>query len=186
MGCQLDGNFLAGSVPHKFIILIVTSFVCLWSINFYLSLQFRSHVLTIDIAPPLFLSSSFHIHATLCSFSSKTWYWHARYILVELVFTPCRLRAWRLTVYCTPNFISPFDACTFALCLLAFRDKWMLFTARRYAGAVYAVALCPSVCPSVSVCTSRCSTKTDRYRIRQTKPACLLSVDSFGLCMWDE
>jgi len=64
-GGQLDGNFLAGSVPHKFIILIVTSFVCLWSINFYLSLQFHSHVLTIDIAPPLFLSSSFHIHATI-------------------------------------------------------------------------------------------------------------------------
>ena len=31
--------FLAGSLPHKFIILIVTSFICLWSINFSLSLR---------------------------------------------------------------------------------------------------------------------------------------------------
>jgi len=37
MGGQLDGNFLPGSLPHKFIILIVTSFICLWSINFSLS-----------------------------------------------------------------------------------------------------------------------------------------------------
>ena len=35
MGGQLDRNFLAGSLPHKFIILIVTSFICLWSINFF-------------------------------------------------------------------------------------------------------------------------------------------------------
>ena len=39
MGGQLDGNFLPGSLPHKFIILIVTSFICLWSINFSLSLS---------------------------------------------------------------------------------------------------------------------------------------------------
>ena len=38
MGGQLDGNFLAGSLPHKFIILIFTSFICLWSINFSVSL----------------------------------------------------------------------------------------------------------------------------------------------------
>ena len=37
MGGQQDGNFLAGSLPHKFIILIVTSFICMWSINLYLS-----------------------------------------------------------------------------------------------------------------------------------------------------
>jgi len=36
-GGQLDGNFLSGSLPHKFIILIVTSFICLWSIIFFLS-----------------------------------------------------------------------------------------------------------------------------------------------------
>jgi len=35
MGGQLDGNFLHGSLPHKFIILIVTSFICLRSIIFF-------------------------------------------------------------------------------------------------------------------------------------------------------
>ena len=35
MGGQLDGKFPAGSLPHKFTILIVTSFVCLWSIIFF-------------------------------------------------------------------------------------------------------------------------------------------------------
>jgi len=39
MGGQLDGIFLAGSLPHEFIILIVTSFICLWLINFSLSLS---------------------------------------------------------------------------------------------------------------------------------------------------
>jgi len=39
MGGQLDGNFLAGSLPHEFIILIVASFICLWSINFSLPLE---------------------------------------------------------------------------------------------------------------------------------------------------
>ena len=39
------------------------------------------------------------------------------------------------------------------------------FTARRYASAVYATALCPSV----SV-TSRCSTKTDKLKIIHTTP----------------
>jgi len=38
MGGQLDGIFLAGSLPHEFIILIVTSFICLWSIIFFLCL----------------------------------------------------------------------------------------------------------------------------------------------------
>jgi len=38
MGGQLDGIFLAGSLPHEFIILIVTSFICLWLINLSLSL----------------------------------------------------------------------------------------------------------------------------------------------------
>jgi len=37
-GGQLDGNFLPGSLPHKFIILIVTSFICLWWINLSLFL----------------------------------------------------------------------------------------------------------------------------------------------------
>ena len=39
MGGQLDGIFLAGSLPHEFIILIVASFICLWLINFSLSLS---------------------------------------------------------------------------------------------------------------------------------------------------
>jgi len=39
MGGQLDGIFLAGSLPHEFIILIVTLFICLWLINFSLSPQ---------------------------------------------------------------------------------------------------------------------------------------------------
>ena len=42
-----------------------------------------------------------------------------------------------------------------------------VFTARCYASAVLAMALCPSVCPSV---TSRCSTKTAKRRITQTRP----------------
>ena len=46
-------------------------------------------------------------------------------------------------------------------------NAWILpiFTARRYASEVYAVALCPSV----SV-TSRCSTKKAKRRIKQRKP----------------
>jgi len=39
----------------------------------------------------------------------------------------------------------------------------LIFTARHYASAVYAMALCLSV-------TSRCSTKTAKDRITQTKP----------------
>ena len=42
-----------------------------------------------------------------------------------------------------------------------------VFTARCYASAVLAMALCPSVCPSV---TSRCSTKMAKRRITQTTP----------------
>jgi len=42
MGGQLHGIFLAGSLPHEFIILIVTLFICLWLINFSLSLQAHS------------------------------------------------------------------------------------------------------------------------------------------------
>ena len=41
----------------------------------------------------------------------------------------------------------------------------LIFTARRYASAAYAMALCPFV----SV-TSRCSTKTAKHRITQTTP----------------
>jgi len=37
MGGQLDGIFLAGSLPHEFIILTVTLFICLWLINFSLT-----------------------------------------------------------------------------------------------------------------------------------------------------
>ena len=48
MGGQLDGIFLAGSLPHEFIILIVTSSISLWLINFSLSLpKVRCRVLTI-------------------------------------------------------------------------------------------------------------------------------------------
>ena len=39
MGGQLDGIFLTGSLQHEFIILIVTSFICLWLINLSLSLH---------------------------------------------------------------------------------------------------------------------------------------------------
>ena len=51
----------------------------------------------------------------------------------------------------------------------------VFITARCYASAVLAMALCPSVCLSVcpSVCpsvTSRCSTKTAKCRITQTTP----------------
>ena len=42
-GGQLDGNFLSGSLPHKFIILIVTSFICLWSKFFSLSRHYYSY-----------------------------------------------------------------------------------------------------------------------------------------------
>jgi len=35
MGGQLDGIFLAGSLPHEFIILIFTLFICLWLIIFF-------------------------------------------------------------------------------------------------------------------------------------------------------
>ena len=44
---------------------------------------------------------------------------------------------------------------------------WVVFTARCYACAVYAMALCLSVRPSV---TSRCSTKTAKRRITQITP----------------
>ena len=54
MGGQLDGIFLAGSLPHEFIILIVTFFICLWLINFSLSL----------LSPPLSLPFS-HSHPSL-------------------------------------------------------------------------------------------------------------------------
>jgi len=43
MGGQLDGIFFSGSLPHKFI-LIVTSFIRLWWINFSLSLARRCDV----------------------------------------------------------------------------------------------------------------------------------------------
>jgi len=58
-------------------------------------------------------------------------------------------------------------------CLLSERgqDHVSIFTARCYASAVLAMALCPSV--RLSVClsvTSRCSTKTAKRRITQTAP----------------
>lgn len=43
----------------------------------------------------------------------------------------------------------------------------ILLTARRYAGAVYAVTVCPSVRPFVA---SLCSTKTAKHTITQTSP----------------
>ena len=47
----------------------------------------------------------------------------------------------------------------------------LIFTARCYASAVLAMALCPSVCPSIRLSvTSRCSTKTAKRRITQTTP----------------
>ena len=57
MGGQLDGIFLAGSLPHEFIILIVTLFICLWLINFSLSLSLSVSkkslaIVEIAIIPP--------------------------------------------------------------------------------------------------------------------------------------
>jgi len=52
----------------------------------------------------------------------------------------------------------------------------VVFTARRYASAVYAVVVCLSVSPSVcSSITSRHSTKTAKHRITKTT-----SYDSSG------
>ena len=51
--------------------------------------------------------------------------------------------------------------------------RTVLFTARCYASAVLAMALCPSVCLSVCLClsvTSWSSTKTAKPRITQTTP----------------
>jgi len=46
-----------------------------------------------------------------------------------------------------------------------------LFTARRYASAVYAVVVCPSVHPSFCLSvTSRHCTKTAKRKITQTTP----------------
>jgi len=48
---------------------------------------------------------------------------------------------------------------------------WLIFTARRYASAVLAVVVCPSVC--LSVCpsvTSRYCIETATHRITQTTP----------------
>ena len=55
---------------------------------------------------------------------------------------------------------------TFLFCK-SFPPQPFLFTARCYASAVLAMALCPSVRPSV---TSRCSTKTAKRRITHTTP----------------
>jgi len=46
-------------------------------------------------------------------------------------------------------------------------ETTFIFTARCYASAVLAMALCPSVCLSV---TNRSSTKTAKRRITQTTP----------------
>ena len=53
------------------------------------------------------------------------------------------------------------------LTVSCFSKIQMVFTARCYASAVLAMALCPSVCLSV---TSRSSTKTAKRRITQTTP----------------
>jgi len=47
-------------------------------------------------------------------------------------------------------------------------DAHVVFTVRRFASAVYAMALCLSVCLCLSV-TSRCSTKTNKRRITKAK-----------------
>ena len=50
-------------------------------------------------------------------------------------------------------------------------DTIHIFSARCYASAVLAMALCPSVCLSVRLSvTSRSSTKTAKRRITQTTP----------------
>jgi len=54
MGGQLDGNFLPGRLPHKFI-LIVTSIICFWSIIFFSRYVF----------PVLWMASHFHFHDSL-------------------------------------------------------------------------------------------------------------------------
>jgi len=53
MGGQLDGNFLAGSLPYKFIILTVTSFISLFV---YFLLKYSLHGF-----PGLFTVISEHI-----------------------------------------------------------------------------------------------------------------------------
>ena len=54
---------------------------------------------------------------------------------------------------------------------MLFRLHSWIFTARRYASAVLAMALCLSVCLSVGLSvTSRCSTKMAKRRITQTTP----------------
>ena len=58
MGGQLDGIFLASSLPHEFIILIVTLFICLWLINFSLSLSLSLATwIIIKAIPPRWISS---------------------------------------------------------------------------------------------------------------------------------
>ena len=51
MGGQLDGIFLAGSLTHEFIILIVTLFICLWLIKFSLSFSLSLHYLFLQATP---------------------------------------------------------------------------------------------------------------------------------------
>ena len=56
-------------------------------------------------------------------------------------------------------------------CMFAFVVYFRFFTARRYASAVHAVVMCPSVHPSVRLSvTSRHCTKTAKCRITQTTP----------------
>ena len=54
----------------------------------------------------------------------------------------------------------------FASAMITCVPSLLFITARRYASAVYAMALCPCLC----LITSRCSTKTAERRITQTKP----------------
>jgi len=76
MGGELDGIFLAGSLPHEFIILIVTSFICWWLINLSLSLS------TTQTAARLAQSFSLgsrprhshtHMHSRVIAGSTNAW-----------------------------------------------------------------------------------------------------------------
>ena len=76
MGGQLEGIFLAGSLPHEFIILIVTLFICLWLIIFF-SLSYDHWLAYFSATTVTNISRSFyprdggrnqqnHVTGTLC------------------------------------------------------------------------------------------------------------------------
>ena len=75
MGGQLDGIFLAGSLPHEFIILIVTLFICLWLINFFFSLSMLYALESLIETNSLQPVQSFHFSfiASHCNLNVPIW-----------------------------------------------------------------------------------------------------------------